>query len=53
MAAHPELSEIFALLNPRLTNDTMLALNARVDSDGEDPAIVARDWLIDQGLLSR
>lgn len=53
LAAHPELSEIFALLNPRLTNDTMLALNARVDSAGEDPAIVARDWLIDQGLLSR
>ncbi|SKU86377.1 putative ABC transporter [Mycobacteroides abscessus subsp. abscessus] len=47
------MSEIFALLNPRLTNDTMLALNARVDSAGEDPAIVARDWLIDQGLLSR
>ena len=29
----------------------MLALNSKVDDDGEDPAIVARDWLIDQGLL--
>lgn len=50
--AHPELEEIFAQLNPRLTNDAMLALNAKVDNDGEDPALVARDWLIEQGLVS-
>ena len=49
---HPELAEIFAQLNPKLTNETMMALNAKVDSDGEDPAIVARDWLIEQGLLT-
>jgi osmoprotectant transport system substrate-binding protein len=42
--AHPELAEIFAQLNPRLTNDVMLELNAKVDNDGEDPALVARDW---------
>lgn len=50
--AHPELAEIFAQLNPKLTNKTMAALNAKVDTDGEDPAIVARDWLIQQGLLT-
>ena len=50
--AHPELAEIFAQLNPRLTNDVMLELNAKVDNDGEDPALVARDWLIGQGLLT-
>lgn len=50
--AHPELAEIFAQLNPKLTNETMLALNAKVDNDGADPAIVARDWLIKTGLLS-
>jgi osmoprotectant transport system substrate-binding protein len=49
---HPELADIFAQLNPRLTNETMMALNSKVDSDGGDPAIVARDWLIDQGLLT-
>ena len=48
---HPELKEIFAQLNPKLTNDVMLDLNAKVDTDGEDPAIVARDWLVDEGLL--
>jgi osmoprotectant transport system substrate-binding protein len=50
--AHPELTEIFAHLNPRVTNEVMLELNAKVDSDGDDPALVARDWLIGQGLLT-
>ena len=50
--AHPELTEIFGQLNPRITNDVMLALNARVDNDGEDPALVARDWLVKEGLVS-
>ena len=52
LAAHPELAEIFGQLNPKLTNDVMLALNARVDNNGEDPALVARSWLIKEGLLS-
>jgi osmoprotectant transport system substrate-binding protein len=52
LAAHPELTEIFGQLNPKLTNEVMLALNAKVDTDGEDPALVGRAWLIDQGLLS-
>jgi osmoprotectant transport system substrate-binding protein len=52
LAAHPELTEIFGQLNPKLTNEVMLALNAKVDTNGEDPALVARAWLIDQGLLS-
>ncbi|MGK2853881.1 MAG: glycine betaine ABC transporter substrate-binding protein [Microbacteriaceae bacterium] len=52
LAAHPELADIFAQLNPRLTNETMLSLNAKVDNDGDDPALVARDWLLEQGLVS-
>lgn len=52
LTAHPELAEIFGQLNPRITNEVMLSLNAKVDSDGDDPALVARDWLIDEGLLS-
>ncbi|MDX1883828.1 glycine betaine ABC transporter substrate-binding protein [Mycolicibacterium sp. 120270] len=49
---HPEIAEIFAQLSPRLTNEVMLDLNARVDTGGEDPAIVARDWLVKEGLLT-
>ena len=49
---HPEVAEIFAQLSPKLTNEVMLDLNAKVDTGGEDPAIVARDWLIKEGLLT-
>ncbi|MCG7582475.1 glycine betaine ABC transporter substrate-binding protein [Mycolicibacterium sp. OfavD-34-C] len=52
LEAHPELAEIFGQLNPRLTNEVMLKLNAEVDNEGRDPALVARDWLIEEGLLS-
>jgi len=52
LAAHPELEQIFGQLNPKLTNDVMMALNARVDTDGEDPALVARSWLVKEGLLT-
>jgi ABC-type oligopeptide transport system ATPase subunit len=52
LTAHPELADIIAQLNPKLTNETMMALNAKVDTDGDDPALVARDWLIQQGLLT-
>ena len=51
LEAHPEIAEIFAQLNPLITNEVMLALNAKVDNDGADPALVARDWLIEQGLV--
>ncbi len=50
--AHPEFARSSRELNPRLTNEVMLGLNAKVDNDGDDPAIVARDWLIAQGLLT-
>ncbi|OSC38768.1 glycine betaine ABC transporter substrate-binding protein [Mycobacterium decipiens] len=52
LAEHPELAEIFAQLNPKLTNDVMSTLNAKVDKYGKEPALVARDWLIHEGLLS-
>lgn len=39
-----------ALLAP-LDNDRMAALNARVSAEGEDPADVARDYLVEEGLI--
>ena len=35
-----------------LTNEVMVEMNMRVDVDGEDPALVARDFLEDRGLVS-
>jgi len=49
---HPEVADIFAKLSPKLTNEVMLELNAKVDTGGEDPAIVARDWLVKEGVLT-
>ena len=49
---HPEVADVFAKLSPKLTNEVMLDLNAKVDTGGEDPAIVARDWLVKEGLLT-
>lgn len=49
---NPEIADIFAQLSPKLTNEVMLELNAKVDTDGEDPAIVAREWLVKEGLLT-
>lgn len=48
---HPEIADVFEQLRPLLTNDVMLALNAKVDVDGGEPALVARDWLREQGLV--
>jgi osmoprotectant transport system substrate-binding protein len=39
-----------AILAP-LDNDLMQELNRRVNEDAEDPADVARQYLIDQGLI--
>ena len=48
---HPEIAEIFAKINPKLTNKSMLALNAKVDVEGGDPAIVAKEWLVEEGFV--
>lgn len=40
-----------AILAP-LDNDLMQELNRQVNEDGRDPADVARDYLIDQGLIA-
>jgi len=52
LEAHPALGPIFEKVSRRITTETMLELNARVDVDGEDPALVARDWLAQEGFVS-
>lgn len=52
LEAHPELEEIFAQLNPKITNDVMLELNAKVDVDGQEPSLVAKEWLQSEGFVS-
>ncbi|CAN5637843.1 MAG: glycine betaine ABC transporter substrate-binding protein [Chloroflexi bacterium] len=49
--ANPGLADLFAPVAAALDNDTMTALNAQVDIDGEEPADVARAFLEENGLL--
>ncbi|KAA0918606.1 glycine betaine ABC transporter substrate-binding protein [Dietzia sp. ANT_WB102] len=50
--AHPEIEAVLAPLVDILNNDVMVEMNMRVDVDGEDPALVARDFLVDRGLVT-
>ena len=49
---YPQLDDVFAQVSPLLTDETMRQLNLRVDENGEEPADVARDWMVSQGLVT-
>jgi osmoprotectant transport system substrate-binding protein len=50
---HPEIADVFAQISPLLTDEVMIELNRRVDVEGQDPADVALDWMVSQGLVTR
>jgi osmoprotectant transport system substrate-binding protein len=50
---HPQIADVFAQITSRLTDEVMIELNGRVDVDGEDPADVALDWMVSEGLVAR
>lgn len=49
---YPELKQLFEGVTNELTNEEMAVLTAKVDMEGADPAIVARDWLKQKGFVS-
>lgn len=49
---HPELSGVLLLLEGRIHEEDMAALNYLVEIDGQDPQQVAKNFLIEQGLLA-
>lgn len=49
---YPAIADVIAPVLPLLTDEVMQTLNAKADVDGEDPQDIARDWLIEQGLIS-
>ncbi|TQN38142.1 osmoprotectant transport system substrate-binding protein [Blastococcus colisei] len=53
LEAHPEIADVFARITPLLTDEVMIELNSRVDVGGEQPADVALDWLVSEGLVTR
>lgn len=44
--------ELFGAITDLLDNDAMRDLNARVDLEGMEPEQVARDFLVDNGIIS-
>ncbi|MFD6394418.1 glycine betaine ABC transporter substrate-binding protein [Nocardia sp. NPDC060259] len=50
--AHPEVASIMAPISARLTNAVITELNRQVDIGGREPADVARDWMVAEGLVT-
>ena len=49
--AGPDLEKTITLLQEELTDENMQELNARVDLDKEEPAAVAKAYLVETGLI--
>jgi len=48
---YPQIRKVIEPVSAELTTEVMQDLNARVDVDGEDPGLVARDWLRSKGFV--
>lgn len=48
---YPMLDEIFGPIAEKLDTETVTALNAQADQDGDDVADVAKEWLVEEGFL--
>jgi osmoprotectant transport system substrate-binding protein len=53
LEAHPEIRDRLDELAARLTDDTMRRLNNQVTGGGREPEDVARDFLVEEGLVAR
>ncbi|WP_280297787.1 glycine betaine ABC transporter substrate-binding protein [Nocardia neocaledoniensis] len=51
-AAHPQVAQIMTPISARLTNEVITELNRQVDIEGREPADVARDWMVAEGLVT-
>ena len=52
LKAYPQLEEVFAQISPLLTDEQLRRMNLAVDVEGGEPADVAFEWMVEQGLLS-
>ncbi|MFR9807244.1 glycine betaine ABC transporter substrate-binding protein [Pseudonocardia sp. RS010] len=48
---YPEIEQVMQPVAEALNNEEMIELGKKVDVDGEDPGIVARDWMIAKGFI--
>lgn len=50
---YPELKEILNQLGGKITDNQMRQMNYQVDYDDKSPELVAREFLVEQGLLKK
>lgn len=50
--ANAGMAELLDSISALITTDVLLDLNGRIEVDAEDPDDVARDWLVENGLLA-
>lgn len=48
---HPEIEDLFAPVSEKLTDETLIDLNAQIDVEGREPADVAFEWLKSEGFI--
>ncbi|RQM36252.1 glycine betaine ABC transporter substrate-binding protein [Rhodococcus ruber] len=51
LTENPQIAELFAPVSRKLTDETLIELNGRIDVDGQEPAEVAYDWLVQEGFV--
>lgn len=49
---YPQLRDIIALISAKLNNSQQQKLNSQVDVDGKEPATVAYEWMVAEGLIT-
>lgn len=52
LAQYPQLADVLNPVSAKLNNDVILELSVKIDGEGEDPAVVARDWLVKEGFVT-
>jgi osmoprotectant transport system substrate-binding protein len=50
---YPAIADIINKLTAVLTDEVMQTLNARADVDGDEPAAIAHDFLVEQGFIKK
>jgi len=49
---HPQIADVLEPVSAKLTNEVILELSVKIDGNGDDPAVVARDWLVQEGFVT-
>ncbi|ARC56111.1 Osmoprotectant-binding protein OsmX [Frondihabitans sp. 762G35] len=53
LTKYPQLKQVFDRISPDLTDTVMRQLNLKVDVQGQEPADVAYEWMLQKGFITR